>query len=78
MKAKALPTPGQARVSSPADKLYLRISETAQLLGVTPRTIHNWINARILPSIKPTGRTVLIPRAEVETALNRFRVESHS
>jgi excisionase family DNA binding protein len=43
----------------------LRVSEVAQMCGVTERTILAWIARGELPA----GRTFLVPRAAIETLL---------
>jgi len=52
-------------------KLYLRKDELAEVLGVSMRTITNWMNGRVIPFIK-VGRTVLFRRGDVDQALQRF------
>lgn len=51
------------REKAPAD--YLTVKATAELLGVSVRTIHRYINTRGLPASKPAGRWI-INRKELE------------
>jgi excisionase family DNA binding protein len=46
----------------------LRVSEVAQMCGVTERTILAWIARGELPAAR-CGRTFLVPRAAIETLL---------
>lgn len=46
----------------------LRVSEVAQMCGVTERTILAWIARGDLPAARG-GRTFLVPRAAIETML---------
>ena len=45
--------------------------EAAKRLGVTPRTIRNWIHEGKLSAFRPSIRVTHIPTAEVERLANR-------
>ncbi len=44
----------------------VKISEAARLLGVTPRTVRNWIAAGKLNADRISERVALVPLAEIE------------
>ena len=56
---------------------YLRVEDVAKRLSVSPKTIREWINRRILSAYRPTRRTILIREDYIEKALERFRVGDH-
>jgi excisionase family DNA binding protein len=43
------------------DKPFLRIDEFAEIMGVTTKTVHNWINADKIKYIR-VNKTIRIPR----------------
>jgi excisionase family DNA binding protein len=44
----------------------VKIRDAARLLGVTPRTVRNWIAAGKLNAVRVSERVALVPLAEVE------------
>jgi excisionase family DNA binding protein len=44
----------------------VRIREAARLLGVTPRTVRNWIAAGRVSAVRVSERMALVPLSEVE------------
>lgn len=52
---------------------YLRPDEAAELLGVSRRTLSNF-QRRHLIGFSKLGRVVVFRRADIEAALQRFRV----
>jgi excisionase family DNA binding protein len=58
---------------------YLRISEAADYLGVSPNTLRNWENAgKILAHRHPVNRYRLFRREELDALLKRVeRPEQH-
>jgi excisionase family DNA binding protein len=46
-----------------SQKLAVNTREAAQMLGVSPRTIQNYITAKILPARKIGRRTVIFVKA---------------
>jgi excisionase family DNA binding protein len=52
-----------AGMSTQPDKLAVDIREAAQMLSVSPRTIQNYIRAKMLPARKIGRRTVVSIRA---------------
>lgn len=52
---------------------YLRSAAAAKYLGVSVRTLTNWVQARMVAQIKPSERVSLFRIADLDAALNRFR-----
>ena len=50
-------------MDSKIDRLAVDIREAARLLSVSPRTIQNYISAKVLPARKIGRRTVITVRA---------------
>jgi DNA (cytosine-5)-methyltransferase 1 len=51
---------------------YLRISEAAEYLGVSPNTLRNWENARkIVAHRHPVNRYRLFHREDLDALLNQ-------
>lgn len=57
-----------ACVDNQTDKLAVGIREAAQMLSVSPRTIQNYIQAKVLTGRK-IGRRTVIPVRSLETFL---------
>ena len=60
----------------PVDKLrdYLRISEAAEYLGVSPNTLRNWENAgKIVAHRHPVNGYRLFEREELDALLKQVR-----
>ena len=55
-------------MEGPTEKLAVDIREAAHLLSVCPRTIQNYIRAKMLPARK-IGRRVVIPVRALENFL---------
>ena len=61
------------------DKLsdYLRISEAATYLGVSPNTLRNWVNAGKVAAIRhPVNSYRLFKRRDLDALLKRVAVAS--
>lgn len=52
---------------------YLRRRAAAEYTNISPRTLSNWMARRIIP-FRKIGRTVLFDPAELDAALNKFRI----
>lgn len=55
---------------------YLRPAAAAKYLGVTVRTLSNWTRARMIAQIKPSNRVCLFKVADLDAAMNRFRIRA--
>ena len=55
-----------------AGRLY-RTSEIADLHGVSPRTISNWVRDKVIPYFK-IGKTLRFDPAKVLKVLNKYEV----
>lgn len=55
---------------------YLRPAAAARYLGVSVRTLTNWVQARMVAQIKPSNRVSLFRIADLDAALNRFRIKA--
>tara|TARA_R110002126_G_scaffold39822_5_gene117696 strand:+ start:470 stop:718 length:249 start_codon:yes stop_codon:yes gene_type:complete len=67
--------PGSAEV----DKLsnYLRISEAADYLGVSPNTLRNWVNAEKVVAIRhPVNDYRLFKREDLDALLKQVETAS--
>lgn len=51
----------------------LNISEVAQVLGVTPKTIYSWVHTRQIPYVK-VGRLVKFDRKDIEAWIQARKV----
>jgi excisionase family DNA binding protein len=58
------------------DRGYLRRHEAAEYLGVSPRTIGNWMNRRVIPYYKMSQGIVLFSKVELDAALKKYRVRA--
>ncbi len=61
------------------DKLsdYLRISEAAEYLGVSPNTLRNWVNAGKVVAIRhPVNDYRLFKREDLDSLLKQVAVAS--
>ena len=59
--------------SQPSGLLFenlLSVKIVAEVLGVAPKTIHNWVSARVIPYIR-VGRRVMFRPKSLELWLNR-------
>lgn len=52
---------------------YMRKEEAAHYLGVSVRTLSDWMKKRIVPYIKLSHRVCLFRRSDLDVALNQFR-----
>ena len=74
MSAKPWPNePGSAEVEKLSD--YLRISEAAEYLGVSPNTLRNWVNAGKIADIRhPVNDYRLFKREDLDALLKQVAV----
>lgn len=55
---------------------YLRRPSAADHCGVSERTISDWQRRRIIPFVKMGRKCVLFKRADLDAALDRFKVKA--
>jgi hypothetical protein len=55
---------------------YLRPAAAAKYMGITVRTLSNWVRARMVAQIKPSNRVCLFRISDLDAALDRFRVRA--
>lgn len=56
---------------------YLRISEAAEYLGVSPNTLRNWVNAGKIAAVRhPINDYRLFKREDLDTLLKKVAVAS--
>ena len=55
---------------------YLRRQEAARYLSISPRTLSEWQQRRIIPYIKAGRRCVLYKRSDLDEAMGKFRVRA--
>jgi excisionase family DNA binding protein len=53
--------------------LYLRPDEAARVIGVSRRTLSTWQSARVI-GFRRVGRTILFSVADIQTAIDRYRI----
>jgi len=63
----------QKDIASTVKPGYLRSAAAAKYLGVSVRTLTNWVQARVVAQIKPSERVSLFRIEDLDAALNRFR-----
>lgn len=59
--------------SYPPRKLAVSVREAAGMLGVSPRTIQNYISAKLLFPIRKIGRRTVVPVRTLEVFLRADR-----
>ena len=55
---------------------YLRPAAAAKYMGISVRTLTNWVRARMVAQIKPSNRVSLFRISDLDAALNRFRTRA--
>jgi hypothetical protein len=55
---------------------YLRPAAAAKYMGVTVRTLSNWVISRKVAQIKPSSRVCLFRVSDLDTSMNRFRIRA--
>lgn len=55
---------------------YIRPDEAAKRCSVSTRTIRDWQRRGIIPFYKPSRKITLFAIADIDKAMNRFRVNS--
>ena len=56
---------------------YLRISEAAEYLGVSPNTLRNWVNAGKIAAVRhPVNAYRLFKREDLDALLKKVAVAS--
>lgn len=53
---------------------FLRLHDTALALGISPRTLRQWVAWRLVPCYRPTRRLLLFDLQEVSASVRQFRV----
>ena len=66
---------GQPDVSGLFFDNLINLETVSEVLGVAPKTIHNWVYLRKLPYIK-VGRKVMFRPKSLENWLNRKEIKS--
>ena len=56
-------------------KHLLSKREVAAILGVSPRTIDNWISQKRIPYLRLSARLARFSLPKVEAALNRYEIK---
>jgi len=63
----------QNRVEETAPGFFRR-RQAANYIGVSLATLDAWIKKKLVPTIRPSKRVVLLKRSDLEQALARFAV----
>jgi excisionase family DNA binding protein len=66
-------TVGEKDTGAPLPRLYLRPDEAARVIGISRRTLSEWQSSRII-GFRRVGRTVLFSVADIQTAIDRYRI----
>ena len=66
-------TNGGREREAPLPRLYLRPDEAARAIGVSRRTLSAWQSARVI-GFRRVGRTVLFSIADIQSAIDRYRI----
>lgn len=53
---------------------FLRPAAACQYLGISARCLSQWQARRVIPFVKMGKKCVLFKKADLDSALNRFRV----
>jgi excisionase family DNA binding protein len=67
------PTNGDKATVAPLPRLYLRPDEAARAIGISRRTLSAWQSARVI-GFRRVGRTVLFSIADIQAAIDRYRI----
>ena len=73
-KTTALKQNGVAIAATPVVKQLLSKRELAAVLGVSERTIENWLAERRIPRLRLSARLTRFSLPKVEAALSRYEV----
>ncbi len=73
--ANAEQVESQRRGMQPPDARFLSKSQMSAQLGVSKRTIDNWIAQKRIPSLRLSARMRRFNLNKVETALQRYEVK---
>ena len=68
-----LTTIGDKDMAAPLPRLYLRPDEAARIIGVSRRTLASWQATRVI-GFRRVGRTILYSVADIQAALDRYRI----
>ena len=55
---------------------YIRKADAAKYLGVSIRTLTEWMRNRIVPYYKLSHRVCLFKQADLDAAMDRFKTEA--
>ena len=68
-----LTTIGYKDTATSLPRLYLRPDEAARIIGVSRRTLASWQATRVI-GFRRVGRTILFSVADIQAALDRYRI----
>jgi len=55
---------------------YMRKEAAARYLGISIRTLTDWMRRGIVAHIKPVRKVCLFRQADIDAAMNRFRISA--
>jgi excisionase family DNA binding protein len=64
----------QHRVASDAE-YPLTVREAARFLGVSPQTVHLWVERKQIPHLRVMGRNIRFLKSDLEPFRSRFKQE---
>ena len=59
------------------EKMFLNVSEAAELLGVNKITMYKYIREKIIPAVKIGNKTWKIPRKSLEIMVEEILKKQH-
>ena len=68
--------PGKTKPETQMKPGYLRKAAAAKYMNVSVRTLSDWMRMRLVAHIKPSNRVCLFRVADLDAALNRFRMSA--
>lgn len=68
----------RANKSRPASARFMRVKEYAEHLGISERTLREWLYSGIIPYIKIQDHLILIDPTKADRALERLEIRELS
>lgn len=56
-------------------KQFTRLATAAKFLDISPRTLREWANRRLVPCYRPTKRFLLFDLDEIRNAMAKYKMD---